>query len=1185
MLFIFTTLCNAQVGFQQNVVIDQTFGTVTPRESVIVDTNNDGYQDVIAIGSGELVWFKNIDGLGNYSKPIPILSNNYGVSHINAKDINGDNSVDLIYLQSLGGDKQIMWSQNDGNGVFGSPQQLFTLNNTLNIRLQVTDIDGDGDNDIGFGNAGYVGWLDNDDTSFTVNSLLGGNSNTGNNYDSSVFVDIDNDNRLDIIADLGYNLRAYKHETDGTVTFLETMSTFAQGKFVTGGDVDGDGDNDVLRIFVNGGGDRKIRWYENTDGAGTFANAQILFDLPDLQYTSNSDSNNLQLIDINNDDDLDIIISQSNLGRLSFYENLGAATFATESIVASSFININSFDIQDIDDNGTLDIVTTSREDNQVSWFSNTDGLGSFSTENKITTIAYSVNHVDVADFNGDGFLDLVSTSHNDNKVAWYKNIDGLGDFSEEQILISNTSPATRDAFAVDIDNDMDTDVLVRTYLDNNIDEFQILWFENDGNGNFTQEHVILTTPDDINQINYADIDNDGDFDIIYRMDYNVLKLTKNNGDGTFAAPQDITTIPSSAIMRSFKLVDMDNDSYIDIITVNNDAIVWYKNNGLGAYNSYTTIAAITNSTSVFVADINGDTFNDVLFAETFSNKVGYYLGTNAQATAFNVRVISSQIPVNPAVIYALDIDNDGDQDMITNSDENAKFIWFENDGFANFGDPIEISSVIGDLNYITNADINNDGIEDLITTSYSDSKIAWFQNLGAFTNSISGVVRLDANADGCDATDAVVPNLLIVGDNGVNTFSTFTQADGSYNLQANQENYTASISSALPNYYTSNPTSYTYDYTGLNHINNSGSNFCIEASQTINDLAVVIYPSLNEPRPGFDTSYQLVYRNNGTVPLSGGSVVFQYDDSKLNLLNASETIDTQTTNTLTFNYSDLNPFEIRTITLNFNVYAPPTTGIGDVLNNIVTVNPVGSDDFSEDNIFNLEQVLIGSYDPNDIRVLEGETIMTDEASKYLHYIIRFQNTGTASAINVRVNNVLDSKFDWSTMQLESLSHTGRVEITNGNNINFIFDAINLPDSTTDEPNSHGFITYKIKPKSNVGVGDVFSNTADIFFDYNLPITTNTATTEIIDTLYIETFETTNISIFPNPANNILNIKGTNAINAVTIYDLNGRLLKQLSFPQAKNTHQIDIDRLSNGIYFLEIRTGISKETLKFIKE
>ena len=236
-----------------------------------------------------------------------------------------------------------------------------------------------------------------------------------------------------------------------------------------------------------------------------------------------------------------------------------------------------------------------------------------------------------------------------------------------------------------------------------------------------------------------------------------------------------------------------------------------------------------------------------------------------------------------------------------------------------------------------------------------------------------------------------------------------------------------------------------------------------------------------------------------------------------MQFVNATETPSAQTSNLLTFDYLDLNPFDTRIIDLEFILFAPPTTNIDDELITIATINPVSGDETPEDNIFELQQIVIGSYDPNDIRVLEGDEITIDEIDKYLHYIIRFQNTGTASAINVRIDHTLDSKLDWTTMQLENLSHNGRVEIIDGSNVSFIFNNINLIDSTTDEPNSHGYIAFKIKPKNDVVVGDIINGVADIFFDFNPPITTNTTSTEIVAPLSVGEFEENNVSLYPNP--------------------------------------------------------------------
>ncbi len=232
--------------------------------------------------------------------------------------------------------------------------------------------------------------------------------------------------------------------------------------------------------------------------------------------------------------------------------------------------------------------------------------------------------------------------------------------------------------------------------------------------------------------------------------------------------------------------------------------------------------------------------------------------------------------------------------------------------------------------------------------------------------------------------------------------------------------------------------------------------------------------------------------------------------------------------------------------------------------------------------MFTLEQTVIGSYDPNDIAVLEGEEIFIEDADKYLHYLIRFQNTGTASAINVRVEHVLDDELDWSSMQIQSLSDIGRVEIANETDVSFIFDTINLPDSTNDEPNSHGYIAFRIKPKSDVEIGDVFSGVAAIYFDFNPPIITNTVTTTIVEPLNVEEFNSESVNLFPNPAKDKLEITSNQIITNLILIDINGRVLKSIAI--SNNDYSLDISSLSKGVYFLEVESGASKSTKKFIK-
>jgi hypothetical protein len=1173
----------AQIAFQQNVVTDQTHGIINPNSVISGDIDGDGLKDVIASGINEVAWFKNLDNNSNFSNANTIYLEYDNMRNLQLADIDTDGDLDVFFYLDNNQGSALVWTENtDGLGAFGPPQILVVNDNTSPIGYQIIDVDADGDLDISFGYRGFIGWIENDNMTFSATTLLGSPNTSSSNYQNFVTIDVNGDNLKDFVIDLGQDLRVYDFQPDASLGFIGTIGTFAQGNFTTAADIDNDGDNDIIRIFENGGNDRKIRWYENTDGQGAFANAQTLIPLQNLPQTSNQDSKSLQLIDINGDNLLDVVFNESNTGTLSTFINSGNNTFSSENIIANDFININSIFVDDINGDNQPDVLITSREDCQVSWFSN-EGQGNFSSEKFVTTYTYFVNHTDAGDIDGDGDPDIVSSSHADSKLAWYRNTNGFGDFSEDQIIISKTIPAPREAYIVDMNGDGFNDVLCFSYLDGfPDDEYTIRWLENDGTGSFIQDHIIDNVSEILSRIQYADIDNDGDMDVISAENESVLKLYKNNGDGTFSSAITFSS-PGFYFPLSLEVGDVDNDGDIDVLaSYNNNEIIWHENSdGQGELTTKHVITPQMNYPSaIYLADINGDTFKDVLFANRSLDEIGYFLNTDGLGN-FGPKIVLSDTPDNPTTIYALDADEDGDLDIFTNSETGSRLIWFENNGSGTFSTAIEITVNTERINDINSADLNADGRPDLLTSSYDDDQIAWYDNLGTFTNTLSGQVKLDANADGCDDTDAGIANLLISTDNGTNSFATFTQADGSYSFLADQKVFTTSVSSALPNYYISNPASHTDDFTNLFGTAIT-SDFCVEASQAINDLSVVIYPNLNEPRPGFDTSYKIVYSNSGTTSLSG-DITFQFDDSKIQFLNASEMVTSQTANTLTFNYSNLNPFETRTIDLDFNVFPPPTTNIDDELISTVSINPVAGDETQDDNTFELNQTVIGSYDPNDIQILEGDQVHIDDANEYLHFLIRFQNTGTASAINVRVEHILDDKLDWTTMQLQSLSHDGRVEITDGSDVQFIFNNINLPDQTSDEEGSIGYIAFKIKPLDNIVVGDIISGVADIYFDFNPPIITNTAMTEFVDNLGSDDFSLNEISVYPNPTNGLLSIKSNSVIEQIEVFDMLGRKISS----QKYDTFDVELNlyELKDGIYFIKIQSGSYFETRKIIKD
>jgi len=314
--------------------------------------------------------------------------------------------------------------------------------------------------------------------------------------------------------------------------------------------------------------------------------------------------------------------------------------------------------------------------------------------------------------------------------------------------------------------------------------------------------------------------------------------------------------------------------------------------------------------------------------------------------------------------------------------------------------------------------------------------------------NQIFGAVTLDDDNDGCDANDALMSNILIQTTNGTDTLTTTTFNNGFYAQPVVEGTHTVSLI-GLPDYL--NYTPVTQDATFAGYNNTQTLDFCVTSSQTVNDVNVTVIPP-TEARPGFDATYKLVYRNAGTTILNG-DVTLEFDDAKQTFLNSNPV-------------EDIQPFETRTIDLNFNTFPPTIVNGGDILSFTATITPNSGDYTPTDNVYVLNQTVVNSYDPNDKQVLQGEEILEEQTIEYLDYLIRFQNTGTASAINVSVTDELDSKLDWDTFQMLSASHSYEVNITNGNFVQFKFDNIYLPAEQDNEPASHGYIAFKIKPNS-----------------------------------------------------------------------------------------------------------------------
>lgn len=228
---------------------------------------------------------------------------------------------------------------------------------------------------------------------------------------------------------------------------------------------------------------------------------------------------------------------------------------------------------------------------------------------------------------------------------------------------------------------------------------------------------------------------------------------------------------------------------------------------------------------------------------------------------------------------------------------------------------------------------------------------------------------------------------------------------------------------------------------------------------------------------------------------------------------------------------------------------------------------------------------IIDSYDPND--KLVSPTGITENhyvrAGTELDYMIRFQNTGTDTAYKVVIKDTLSPYLDPATIQWGVSSHPYTINITGTETpvLEFTFNNINLPHSSVNEPGSHGFVKFKAATYNALANGIVVNNDANIYFDYNLPITTNTVQITISDfvlPLSQEAFNIQHLKVYPNPTSGLLVIE-SDTLTKVEVYNISGSLM------ETTTQHQINLSHYAKGIYLVKITTPEGTALKKIVLE
>ena len=331
----------------------------------------------------------------------------------------------------------------------------------------------------------------------------------------------------------------------------------------------------------------------------------------------------------------------------------------------------------DVDADGDTDVIFGSGVDT-VAWSENLDGSGGSWSYHEIYTALNGVTSVVGIDIDGDGDIDVLSASEYD-PITWYENLDGSGG-SWAFCEISAAQSSTDSVFGVDIDGDGDIDVLFSG-------QNSLSWYENlDGSGGSWSYHQIAGYPDlwGITGVCAIDLDGDGDVDVLSASRNNGRTAWYENLDGVGGSwsQHDIASASWSGATWVIA-TDIDGDGDLDVVTAlwyHGDVVLYENLDGIGG--SWSTRVLSTSGggrSAVFAIDLDDDGDVDVLSSDYGQDAIEWYENLGGSGTSWSHHVINSEIQGGATSVFAIDVDGDSDIDVLSSNDESnptARIMW-----------------------------------------------------------------------------------------------------------------------------------------------------------------------------------------------------------------------------------------------------------------------------------------------------------------------------------------------------------------------------------------------------------------------------------------------------------------------------------------------------------------------------
>ncbi|NND63194.1 MAG: T9SS type A sorting domain-containing protein [Flavobacteriaceae bacterium] len=518
---------------------------------------------------------------------------------------------------------------------------------------------------------------------------------------------------------------------------------------------DVDGDGDLDLIAAL---DHVIAWYENLDGLGTMGPKKfITLDLMDTKEIFTTD--------LDNDGDNDIIAcTRGNSDNvIVWFENLdGLGTFSEIQSIGETW-KPRDLTAVDIDYDGDKDVLYV--EKFSLVWQENLDGNGEFGDKQIITSLSAGTG-LSINDMNNDGFLDLIATDQNTGqnlgKIFWMENINGTGTFGQENIISEElVNPYILTSADVDMDGDID---IVTTLVQN---KFRLI--SNEGNGNFgiPQNIGASSAAGYIQDMELVDINGDNHLDILFGGPNGIMAWKENDGAGNFGI-QNIFATGNGIFLHS---ADIDSDSDMDVIGVYTGRVTSYRNiDGNGHFELIQELNPSAYFAGYVIAgDLNNDGHNDVVSASG-DGKLAVYRNIGGTGI-FEVQKIISIFRTGMISPYLADLDGDNDLDLMSIGYSNTgteSLFWHENlsTGEIDYGERNTIYSSSFLVEAIAQ-DLDNDGDKDVVCLSNQDNPgVRWFENTNGLGNFVLRQNLLTSN--GVSLTSLNITDIDLDGDNDV---------------------------------------------------------------------------------------------------------------------------------------------------------------------------------------------------------------------------------------------------------------------------------------------------------------------------------------------------------------------------------------------------------------------------------